>query len=185
MYDNPWIHVVEDEVVTPDGRPGRYGVVELKSTAVFIVALTELDEVVLVVLDRHTTGGSAEIPAGGSDGQDLLAAARRELLEETGLVADQWREIGRMNALNGVCRAPEVVFLAEQLRPATGGDGAVTLEQGGSLVPGPAGRAEGISDVRRVPFGHVLQMIRRGEISDGESVAALMYAALALGRVQG
>ena len=157
VYANAWIEVVEDAVVRPDGSDGIYGV----------VAVTDDDEVVLVTVDRHTTGPSVEVPAGGSDGPDTLAGAQRELAEETGLQAATWREIGRMNALNGVCVAPEVVYLATGLSPVDGAEQEV----------------EGISEVRRVPWGEVLAMLARGDITDGETVATLMYAALARGRV--
>ncbi len=174
VYDNAWIRVTEDAVTRPDGEPGVYGVMEVKRPSVFVVAISDAGEVALVTVDRHTVGPSVEVPAGGadvipgSDGDaDLLAAARRELFEETGLEASQWREIGRMNALNGVCRAPEHVYLATRLTRLT----ASGQEE------------EGISAVRFVPWDEVLGMVASGEISDGETVAALFYAALALGRV--
>lgn len=167
VYANAWIEVVEDDVVRPDGEPGIYGVVRLRQPAVFVVALTEADEVVLVTVDRHTTGPSVEVPAGGSDGPDTLAGARRELAEETGLQAEHWREVGRMDALNGICVAPEVVYLATGLSPADGAEP----------------EAEGISAVRTVPWREVMAMVADGRIRDGETVAALMFAAIALGRV--
>ncbi|MBM7505626.1 NUDIX domain-containing protein [Agromyces aurantiacus] len=172
VYENPWIRVVEDRVVRPDGGDGVYGVVELRNTAVFVVALTDDDEVVLVTLDRHTVGASVEVPAGGADGDDPLVAAQRELLEETGLEAAHWREIGRMQALNGVCRAGEVVFLATGLR-----------ESAPAARPEHHQAEEGIRRVGTVPWGETMRMVRDGRIRDGETVAALMYAALALGRV--
>ncbi|KRC92215.1 NUDIX hydrolase [Terrabacter sp. Root85] len=171
VYENPWIRVREDAVTRPDGTDGIYGVVELQRPAVFVVALTEADEVVLVTVDRHTVGTSVEVPAGGTDGEDPLVAARRELAEETGLVARDWREIGTMNALNGVCRAPEVVYLATGLARVPG-------------APASAARAEeGIRDVRRVPVREVIGLVRDGSITDGETIAALMLALVALGRV--
>ncbi|GAA1060325.1 NUDIX hydrolase [Agromyces bracchium] len=173
VYENPWIRVVEDDVVRPDGAEGIYGVVEMRNPAVFVVAMTDAEEVLLVTVDRHTVGRSIEVPAGGSDGEEALIAARRELLEETGFEADAWREIGAMTALNGICRAPESVWLATGLRAAAGGTGGHAHGQA----------EEGIHDVRAEPWGEVMRMIRDGEITDGESVAALMYAALALGRV--
>lgn len=171
VYENPWIRVREDAVTRPDGSDGVFGVVEVRQPAVFVVALTDDDEVVLVTVDRHTVGVSLEVPAGGTDGEEPLAAARRELAEETGLVARDWQQVGAMNALNGICRAPEVVYLATGLEPAPGtGDAAARHE-------------EGISDVRRVPVADVLGLVRDGAITDGETVAALMFALVARGRV--
>jgi 8-oxo-dGTP pyrophosphatase MutT (NUDIX family) len=174
VYENAWIRVREDAVVRPDGSDGIFGVVELQCPAVFVVALTDADEVVLVTIDRHTVGTSLEVPAGGTDGEDPLVAAQRELAEETGLAAREWRQVGAVNALNGVCRAPEVVYLAQGLEPAPGFHGDV----------GDGVRAEeGIGAVRRVPVAEVLGLVRDGSLTDGETIAALMLALVALGRV--
>ncbi|WP_141823136.1 NUDIX domain-containing protein [Humibacillus xanthopallidus] len=181
-YENPWIVVREDEVVRPDGSPGTYGVVELRRPAVFVVALTDADEVVLVTVDRHTVGTSIEVPAGGTDGEDPLVAARRELDEETGLTAGTWRRVGEMSALNGICRAPEVVYLATDLHEVGTAADSAAPGHGDDARSGEQ-IAEGISAVSRVPVSEVLDMIRRGEITDGETVAALMLALLELGRI--
>lgn len=168
VYSNPWISVREDQVVRPDGTPGIFGVMTVRNESVFVVALTEDDRVWMVTVDRHTTGKSLELPAGGSDGQDPLVAAQRELAEETGLQAEDWRRIGGMNALNGVVIAPEHVFLATGLSPAS-----ELLEQD----------AEGIISAEALPWAEVMRRVRDGRITDGESIAALLFAALELGRV--
>ncbi|OFE15901.1 NUDIX hydrolase [Humibacillus sp. DSM 29435] len=170
VYANRWITVREDQVRRPDGSDGLYGVVTVRSPAVFVVALTEADEVLLVTIDRHTVGASVEVPAGGTDGEDPLVAARRELAEETGMAARTWRRLGTMTALNGICEAEETVFLATDLEPAPGHDAATLVE-------------EGITAVRRVPLRDVLAMVAAGEITDGETQAALLHALIALGRV--
>jgi 8-oxo-dGTP pyrophosphatase MutT (NUDIX family) len=170
VYENAWITVTEDTVERPDGGVGIYGVVELRNTAVFVVAMTEHDEVLLVTVERHTVGTSIEVPAGGTDGEHPLVAAKRELLEETGHEASGWREIGRMAALNGIARAPEVVFLATGVRRAA--------------HAGHSQAEEGIIGVRAVPWSEVTRMVGAGEITDGETVAALFYAAAALGRLR-
>ncbi|MDQ6526063.1 NUDIX hydrolase [Nocardioides sp. LHD-245] len=168
-YENQWIRVREDEVTRPDGSDGIYGVVQVRNPAVFVVALTDADEVVLVEVDRYTTGdrSSLEVPAGGTDGEDPLVAARRELREETGLAASEWRELGRMNALIGVADAPQVVYLARGLTHV--GDDAM-LE-------------DGIVAVHRMPLGELLARVARGEIADDATLAALLLALVALGRV--
>jgi 8-oxo-dGTP pyrophosphatase MutT (NUDIX family) len=168
VYENRWIRVREDDVERPDGGRGIYGVVETQNPAVFVVALTDADEVVLITQERYTTRTiSVEVPAGSTDGEDPLVAAQRELREETGLVAADWRPLGRAHALNGVADAGEVFFLATGLAPADGGH-----QQ----------EEEGITAVERVPFPEVLRMIRDGEILDGETIAAIALAGIVLGR---
>jgi 8-oxo-dGTP pyrophosphatase MutT (NUDIX family) len=168
VYENPWIRVREDQVSRPDGGEGVYGVVEVRSPAVFVVAVTDADEVLLVEVHRYTTGRpSLEVPAGGSDGEDLLVGAQRELREETGHVASDWRALGQVFSLNGVADAPGQVFLARGL----------------THVGGEETEAEGIASVRAVPVVEVVAMVARGEITDNESLGALLMGLVALGRV--
>ncbi|WP_091232455.1 NUDIX domain-containing protein [Microbacterium sp. 3J1] len=168
VYENPWISVREDTVTGPGGD-GIYGVVSMRNPAVFVIALDSEDRVGLVALERYTTGASLEVPAGGTDGEDPLVAAHRELLEETGFEAEEWTHLGTMNALNGIAEAPEHVFLARGARPAAGADVRSQHE-------------EGIDDVLWVPLPEVLDMIADGRISDGETIAAVAYAGIRLGR---
>lgn len=113
IYGNPWIRVTQDDVVRPDGSPGLFGVVEVRSPAVFVVAVDDEDQVVMVKVDRYTTGVGWEVPAGGTDGDDPIAAGRRELHEEAGVTGGRWRVAGELDSLNGVCRAPGTVLVAE------------------------------------------------------------------------
>lgn len=171
VYDNNWIRVVEDEVIRPDGSPGIYGVVELQHPAVSVVAMTDDDDVLLVEMDRYTVGKTLEVVAGGTDGQAPEIAAARELLEETGVVAQTWQRVGEFNSLNGVCRAWTTVFLATDL---TTPPQEMSDHQLG----------EGISAVLRVPWDAVMRLIGDGTITDSESQSSLMLAAVALGRVR-
>ena len=167
-YENRWIRVREDDVVGPDGE-GIYGVVEMRHPAVFVVAVDADDRVCLVSLHRYATGRqSLEVPAGGCDGDDPLVAAQRELAEETGFSATEWVPLGRMDALNGVANAPEYVFLARSLRQVTDASHSQ--------------REEGIDAVQWVPFGEALGLIASGHLTDGETIAALAFAGIRLGR---
>ncbi len=171
VYENRWIHVREDAVIGPAG-PGIYGVVRMQQPAVFVIAVDDDDRMCLVTLERYPTGTtSIEVPSGGSDGEEPLHAAQRELREESGYEAHSWEALGTMFALNGIADAPEHVFLARELFPSPA---ASAHDQG----------EEGIEAVSWVPFGDVLAMIGDGRITDGESIAAVLYAAIRLGRVR-
>lgn len=160
-YENNWIRVREDEVERPDGSEGLYGVVETGGAA-FVVALDAQNRVALVELDRHTTGRSLEIPAGGLDGQDPLVAAKRELQEEAGIEARAWQHLATLNAMNGVARAKHHIYLAMSLSEVGGADGD-QLE-------------EGILGLQWIDFDEALRMCASGEITDAETVAALGLA---------
>ncbi len=167
-YENPWIRVREDAVTRPDGEPGIYGVVEVRSPAVFVVPVTADGEVVLVSVDRYAIGQrSLEIPAGGADGEDLLTAAQRELREETGLAAATWRDLGIVHSLNGVAAAPGRVYLASDLTEVGGAETA----------------AEGIDHRRAVAPAELVRLVADGTITDNETLGALLKALVALGRL--
>lgn len=159
VYKNPWITVREDDVVRPDGLPGIYGVVQTR-LATGVVALTEDDRVYLVGQYRYTMGCySWEIIEGGAESGELpLAAARREMKEETGLTADSWRMLGEEIHLTN-CHSDERGYLFV----ATG------LHEGEAAPEG----TEALQ-VRTVRVSEALEMVDSGEIRDALSILALL-----------
>lgn len=159
IYENPWISVVERTGRRPDGAPGLYGIVRFRNRAIGIIPLFSDGRLMLVgqfrvPLDRW----SWEIPEGGGPLDEMpLAAARRELMEETGLTATEWREILQTDISNSVTDETGVIFLA------TG------LQEG---HPDPEG-SERLS-LRCVHFRTALAMVDRGEIRDALTQLALM-----------
>lgn len=162
-YENAWITVWHDEVTRPDGLPGVYGVVHFANLAAGILAIDDQDRVLLVGQHRYTLdAGSWEIPEGGVPADEsAIDGARRELLEETGVDAADWREIARVHLSNSVSDEVAVLFLATGLTIGSASpDGTEQLE------------------IRWVPFGEAVAMSLDGRISDAMSVIAIERVAL-------
>lgn len=167
VYENPWFKVREDQALKPGNREGVYGVV-LTAPTVFTVALNEEEEVYLIGMFRYPTGKyGLELPAGGSERQDLLEAAKRELIEETGLEAESWEKVGEFTPWNGISDEISHVFVAKGL-----------TQTGRELDPN-----EGILEVRQVPFEKVFDLVKSGEINDGQTISALTLAKIHLNKI--
>lgn len=116
IYDNPWIRVEEHDVLNPSGNPGIYGAVYYKNLAVGVVPYAD-GKVWMVGQYRYVLQQySWEIPEGGCpQGEDPLDAAKRELLEETGLVAAQYEKLLELHLSNSVSNEWGIVYLAKGL----------------------------------------------------------------------
>ena len=162
-YANPWIEVFHDEVDRPDGSEGIYGVVHFRNAAVGVVAVDDAGRLLLVGQHRYPLDEySWEIPEGGVPFDEALeAGARRELQEETGYEADEWRRLSRLSISNSVTDEVGALFLATGLRA-----GAASPDPTEALV------------VRWATLDDVLAEITAGRIHDLLTVAGVaLYAA--------
>src|SRR5882757_1211856 len=93
VYKNNWYSVRRDKVIRPDGKPGEYNVIEALNGA-FILALDESERIQFIRKYRYATDVySLEVPAGGIEpSEDPHTAAKRELQEELGVTAQEWKE---------------------------------------------------------------------------------------------
>jgi 8-oxo-dGTP pyrophosphatase MutT (NUDIX family) len=100
-YRDRWLAVRSDTVRVPNGTVlSPYHTIEFPEW-VCAIALTPAHEVVLTEEYRHGIGRlSVELPCGMPDdgGEDVLAAMKRELLEETGYASDEWHALGSSSA---------------------------------------------------------------------------------------
>ncbi|MFN8354699.1 MAG: NUDIX hydrolase [Spirosomataceae bacterium] len=119
-YQNPWIRVDEHAVIHPDGKPGIFGIVTVQP-GVAVVAIDEAQQVYLCSEFRFAMGyESIEAVCGGVDSTEtFLQAAQRELLEELGIEADQWTDLGEVNPMTTIVDSPQRIFMAQHLRFCT------------------------------------------------------------------
>jgi 8-oxo-dGTP pyrophosphatase MutT (NUDIX family) len=164
-YDNNWITLTHYNVVNPSGGKGIYGKVHFKNVAIGIVPLDEAMNTYIVGQYRFPINiYSWEIPEGGGPlNEDPLNAAKRELLEETGLKAENWVKILDMHLSNSVCDEACAVYVATGLSQHT-----AMPEETEQLM------------VKKIPFDEVYQMVCNGKITDAVTVAAILKTKLML-----
>ncbi|GGL44660.1 NUDIX domain-containing protein [Caulobacter rhizosphaerae] len=159
VYDNPWITLTEYDAVAPTGRPALYGKVTFKNRAIGVVPLHADGTVTLVGQNRFPHANySWEIPEGGAPlDEDPLDGAKRELAEEVGLQAADWRLILTMELSNSITDEICHGYLAMDLTPtATAPDDTEDLA------------------IARVPFGQALDAAVSGHMPDSLTVALLL-----------
>ena len=159
VYENPWIKVEHHEVLNPSHQPGVYGTVAFQNIAVGIIPIDQNNYTYLVGQFRFPLNEySWEIPEGGSAlTADPLQTAKRELKEETGIVAKHWNELQRIHTSNSVTDEFGIIYIAEQLE---------------FFESSPDDDEELV--VKRTSLKEVLQMIREGLITDSLSVAGIL-----------
>lgn len=152
--------VVEDEVRMPDGRQATREYIRHPG-AVVVVAINDEGSVILERQWRHPLGAAViELPAGKIDpGEAPLACAKRELREETGYVAAQWRELGTLHPCVGYSDERLILYLALGLTQA-----GARPDEGEHL------------EVFALPLAEAMAWVDEGRVTDAKSVAGLLWA---------
>ena len=161
-YENPWLSIRHEDVITPAGTPGIYGVVSFKNKAVGVIPIDAEGNTYLVGQYRYPLDEySWEIPEGGSPlGSDPLESARRELREETGLEARKWTKIARIHTSNSATDEEGFLYIAEDLR-----QGEHEPEETEQL------------NIQKLPLAEAVEMAMTGRITDALSVSGLLIVA--------
>lgn len=158
IYRNNWMTLREDRIRRPDGSDGIYGVVDKPTYALIIAA--QQDRVRLVEQFRYPLGLRRwEFPQGTAPGLaeiEPTALAHRELREEAGLLAESMTLLGQLDVAPGMSSQRGWVFVATD------------------ITEGDHDREHEEQDMRSAWFSRteVEQMIRDGEITDAQSIAA-------------
>ena len=160
-FESAWITVTDQQATAPTGRPAQYGMVRFKNLAIAVLPIHDDGTVTLVGQHRFPLGDySWELPEGGAPlDEDPLAGAKRELAEETGLAAAEWREVMRTQLSNSVTDERMIGYLALGLSEAKDAH--------------HADDTEAIALVR-VPFREALDAAVAGYLPDMLTVAMLL-----------
>ena len=159
FYDCPWIRIRKDAFTHRAGAEGTYTVVGFHRTACGVLAVDDLDRVVLVGQWRYPLEAySWELPEGGGEPDESpYEAMRRELAEEAGLQARLWEPLLYFNPSNSTTDEETFLFLATGL----------------SAAEGEADADEELA-LHREPFADCLRRVFSGEIADSLTVTALL-----------
>ncbi len=161
-YENNWIQVIHQNVINPSGGKGIYGTVNFKNIAVGVVPVDDDGNTWLVGQYRFPLNEySWEIPEGGCpDGEEVLETAKRELKEETGLIAQNWTLISKLHTSNSVCNEVAYIFLAEEITQA-------------ESQPEDTEQLQ----VKKVSLKEALELVLADKITDSMSVAGILKVA--------
>lgn len=161
VYDSPWVRVHRDDVRLPDGTiiEGHH-VVEMAKPAVGVVPVGQDGRLLLIEHYRFITDTTGwEIPAGGIDaGEDLAAAAVRELREESGCAAERLEYLGRYHPNNGSSSQTFHAFIGHGVREV-----------------GPITDTNEVLRAQWFDADSLWAMLDRNQILDGLSITALMW----------
>ena len=161
-YENNWIQVVHQKVINPSGGEGIYGTVNFKNIAVGVVPIDQDGNIWLVGQYRFPLNEySWEIPEGGCpNGEKVLDTAKRELKEETGLIAQEWKLISKLHTSNSVCNEVAYIYLAESITQSESQPEETEQLQ-----------------VKKVSLKEALMMVLDDKITDSMSVAGILKVA--------
>ena len=161
LHDNPWFSLTHYKAIAPTGRPADYYLQAYKNLAVGVLALHEDGTITLVGQWRFPFNAYCwEVPVGGAPhGEPPREGAKRELREEAGLEAADWR-----------------LVLTMQLSKSTSDEVAYCyVATGLTAAPVEPDATEAIA-VERVPFRQALKAAVSGQIQDAITVAMLLRA---------
>lgn len=169
VYEGKVFSVTSDKVEEPNGVTATRDVIR-HSGSVVILAVDETGDEPRVLLERQYRYAAEEtlweLPAGRIDpGENALAGAKRELIEETGYRAKKWKRVLFFYASPGFLDETMAIFLARDLAA-----GEATPEEDESI------------ECHLVPLSEALDMIFTGKIHDGKAIAGILWLAEAIRR---
>lgn len=159
IYNGNLLHVFKDEISLPNGMPASREYIKHVG-AVAIVPVTNDGKIIVERQYRYPLGRAiTEIPAGklSNKKEDRLEAAKRELKEETGYIADKWTYIGDYYPAAAYSDEIITLYMAEGLHK-----GSQKLDDDEFLF------------LKAVPLKELVNDILNGKIGDGKTQTAIL-----------
>jgi len=158
IYNGRIINVRRDDALLPDGNPCIREVVEHPG-GVCIGAITDNDELLFVRQFRYPYMEVIyELPAGKLEkGEDPFESGKRELEEEAGCVADEYRDMGKFYPTPGYCGEIIHLYAAKKL----------TFTQQNLDI-------DEFLSVEKIPLDKAVEMVLNNEIRDGKTQALVL-----------
>jgi len=167
VYKTPWFYINRDDVIAPNGKKTNYSTFNFTNNPVHIVAMDSNLNIYLVKQFRYPVGEVTwELPAGHTDGQSAEATAKRELLEETGLVAKKVEKVGDYIMTPGVSGSKMQLVFAHDVKK----------------ISNQLDKVDGIEAIKKCNLTEIKQMISDGEIRDTLSICGIYIALEYLGK---
>ena len=170
-YQGKVFNVYTDTVIEPGGKQNTRDVIRHNGSVVILAVDDHPDRansadpnIILIRQYRHAAGQFLiELPAGRIDvGEKPLAAAKREMIEETGFRAKKWTLLTKYFASPGFLGEWMQIYLAEDLR-----EGTATPEEDEHI------------EIQRVPLSQAMQLVASNQIHDGKTLIGLSLFAAA------
>ena len=161
IWQGRLLDVRRDRVRLPDGSEGVREYVTHPGAVVIIPVLPD-GKLIFERQYRYPVGRvMLELPAGKIDpNEEPLLTAKRELREETGYAAAEWRHLGTMHPTIGYANERIEIFLAEALTSL----GQNNLDEGEFL------------ELIEMSLDEAMEAVRKGELTDGKTLSALLWA---------
>jgi ADP-ribose pyrophosphatase len=162
VFRGPIFHVSSDLVLEPGGIQVRRDIIHHPGSVVVLV-VDDAGRETRVLLERQyryaAKGRLWELPAGRIDpGESELAAARRELLEETGYTASRWSRVSKFFVSPGFLDETMAVYMARGLRRGT-----ATPEEDEVIAK------------RFFPLSAAVRMVMNGKVRDAKTIATVLW----------